>query len=484
MMLLIKSSLIIALFLVFYKLLLGKETYFKANRYFLLVGLLAAFLIPQLSLPEMVSDQGFVEREINRVVLPTSGGNISNDLTLQENTGHEVLTKENKVNEAQSSPGWSSWIFTFYLFGVIILGVNLIIQIAVVVGRILRSNDSLSDGFITIINSNQKIEPCSFFNYIFVNPSLYDHDTYRQIIDHEKIHVKRLHTADLLISEITVIVLWFNPLIWFYRKEIEKNIEFETDAIMLTDGQHARDTYQRSLLQVAVYAKPLLVTTNYNQSLLKQRILKMNAKKSHGFNYWKYIFALPVIFGCLLFLNPPSDAYGQVEGAQVYIDEVSDCAKLLRAVRKNDATSVTALLKDVNPNCSYYEDGEPRSALVAAARNGNIDIGRDLIESGADPEYHARGDETPLMAAARNRHIQFVNLLIEHGAEIDRVVKGDGTALINAVSAGDLEIAKVLLDRGADPYLEAPGDEYAMYHARISRNQPMIDLLLTYTRQE
>lgn len=192
------------------------------------------------------------------------------------------------------------------------------------------------------------------------------------------------------------------------------------------------------------------------------------------------------------------------------------CRSLLQAVKDQDLNKVKTLLVDVNPNCTYYyEDEDPRSPLVAAARLGNLEIGKLLIAAKADVAFHARGDETALMAAAANGHLDFVKFLvsqkaainkklsgdgtallvasrnghlpvvqylIDQGADINAQVSGDGTALICATRRGHYEVVKLLLEKGADPFKVSPGDEYAMYHARVKGNKAMIKLLKKYDK--
>ncbi len=189
------------------------------------------------------------------------------------------------------------------------------------------------------------------------------------------------------------------------------------------------------------------------------------------------------------------------------------CHKLLTAVKTNNVSLVNTLLADTDPNCTYRDGGEPRSPLVAAARNGNMEIVKLLVDADADVSYHAKGDETPLMAASLYGHVHIVQYLVENGANVNEQLKGDGTALLVASRAGHLEIvdylisqqadvnsqvngdgtalicavreghyevAKLLLDNGADPNLFSPGDEMPMYHAQKSRNKKMIQLLKSY----
>ena len=238
----------------------------------------------------------------------------------------------------------------------------------------------------------------------------------------------------------------------------------------------------------------------------------MNAPAFPLRTYQKYLGGLLVILGTLLSASQPvsSDAPGERP-----IDD--DCGALLRAVKANDVDEVQRLLATVDPNCTYREDGEPRSPLVAAARNGNLAIGKLLVAARADVGFRASGDETPLMAASAGENLDFVKYLVGQGAEVNEKLAGDGTALIaaarsgrlatveyllgqgaevdgqvntdgtpliNAVRNGHQAVAEVLLTHGADPYLVLPGDEYAMHHAVIAKDQAMIDLLRQYSPKE
>ncbi|MBX2874447.1 MAG: ankyrin repeat domain-containing protein [Saprospiraceae bacterium] len=162
----------------------------------------------------------------------------------------------------------------------------------------------------------------------------------------------------------------------------------------------------------------------------------------------------------------------------------ANCADLLRAVKAEDTKLVRELLKSVDPDCAYYDEGEPRSSLVAAARMGNMEITKLLLSAKANVEYKAKGDESPLMAAANYGHLELVKLLVGSGAKINRKISGDGTALIGAVRGGHYEVAKFLLEKGANPFAMVSGDEYAMYHARMNEDKKMIKLLKLFEEKE
>ena len=106
------------------------------------------------------------------------------------------------------------------------------------------------------------------------------------------------------------------------------------------------------------------------------------------------------------------------------------------------------------------------TALVFAARQGDIESARELIAAGADVNQVTQYGWTPLLVATQNRHYKLALFLIEKGADVNRVNKGNWSPLYLAVDnrnieGGDfptpkpdmdhLEFIKVLLDRGADP---------------------------------
>jgi hypothetical protein len=225
------------------------------------------------------------------------------------------------------------WLFYCYWFGVIIFGLNFLLQIVILLYQSYKS-PVIRDGRYRIVETGGNRAPCSFGNNIFINPSIYDWETYNQILIHEKIHVSGRHTIDILLAEIVVILQWFNPFAWLYRKEVENNLEFLTDHSVLLHQEVERSAYQLSLLRVSAPHLPFSITTNYNQSLLKRRIVMMNSKHSSLHTIWKYFFLIPVLTLLVCALNKPV-AFGQS----------ADSGKKDLSGKRND-TSVHRTTKD------------------------------------------------------------------------------------------------------------------------------------------
>src|SRR5688572_16726245 len=106
------------------------------------------------------------------------------------------------------------------------------------------------------------------------------------------------------------------------------------------------------------------------------------------------------------------------------------------------------------------------TALVFAAREGDLESARKLIAAGADVNQTTEYGWTPLLTAVNNRNYQVAKLLIEHGADVNLANKGGWTPLYLAtdnrnIEGGDypvpkpdmdhLELIRLLLEKGADP---------------------------------
>jgi len=304
----INVGLILSGCIVFYKLLLQKETFYQVNRWVLICCLLVAFSLPLIRVP-----QDWSLRKVEESSLVNDANiQLPQNIQAKENTESTPIINaidnsaaENKVSNPISFQKLLTYLVYLYWFGVIAFCLSFILQVAILLIRRFR-NPAIIDGRFRIIEMSGDKAPCSFANMIFINPEKYDWETYNQILAHEKVHIQQGHSLDILIAEIVLIFQWFNPFAWIYRKEVENNLEYLTDDHLVKHKKVERSSYQLSLLKVTSPDYPLRIATNYNQSLLKKRIVMMNAKRSNLHTAWKYFFLLPlcVLFACLL--NEPA----------------------------------------------------------------------------------------------------------------------------------------------------------------------------------
>lgn len=309
----INAGLILTGCLAFYKILLTRETFYRLNRYILVTCLVVSFSLPLVRVPQQWSFRKAEQTTI--VTTPNVQTTESNTATVTEQPNQPVNSNESGATQTTTATTGISlqqvmtWLVYLYWFGVIVFGLNFLVQVAVLLYRAYTS-PVIIDGKFRIVEVSGDKAPCSFGNNIFINPEKYEWETYNQILQHEKVHIRQGHSFDILLAEIVLIFQWFNPFAWIYRKEIESNLEFLTDDQMLQHEKVEASTYQLSLLKVSAPHFPLSVTTNYNQSLLKKRIAMMNVKKSNMHTAWKYFFLLPVLVLLACLLNEPV-AYAQ-----------------------------------------------------------------------------------------------------------------------------------------------------------------------------
>lgn len=290
------TALILSACLMFYKLLLQKETFFQLNRLVLLSCMILAFILPLLPVPQQLSlRKDAIEKHIP---LAETAVDKNQAVQLKAPPVQEVFIEQAK--QTFDVDLLLQWLVYLYWFGVLIFALNFLMQACVLLYR-AYSLSAIQDGKFRIVEITGDKAPCSFANNIFINPEKYEWETYTQILQHEKIHIEQKHTIDLLLAEVVLIFQWFNPFAWQWRKALESNLEFLTDDKMLQQDTVEKESYQFSLLKVAAPHFPLSLTTNYNQSLIKKRIIMMNSKKSSVHTTWKYFFLLPllVLFACL-----------------------------------------------------------------------------------------------------------------------------------------------------------------------------------------
>lgn len=341
--------------LLFYKLLLEKETFYKVNRIVLLSCLVLSFALPLLPVPQQWS---FRKAERAILINTTQPSFYSNSSVPKVQQDIPTITTEPTINQvAISSSKVITWIVYLYWFGVVIFGFNFLLQAIILLYR-AYSNPVIKDGRFRIVEVNGNKAPCSFANNIFINPETYDWETYNQILLHEKVHVSQGHSFDILLTELVLIFQWFNPFAWLYRKELEKNLEFETDDRLLEHSGVEKESYQMNLLKVSAPHFPLSLTTNYNQSLLKKRLVMMNVKKSNVHSTWKYLFLFPVLLLFVCLLNEPAAISQPVDGADKNNKDVVRSANTFRLQTEG---SWFAVIKDEKVTIQFKSDDDQNS---------------------------------------------------------------------------------------------------------------------------
>ncbi|MBL0012337.1 MAG: peptidase M56 [Flavobacterium sp.] len=274
----VKSSGLIAAFYLTYTLLLRNETFFRGNRWFLLLGLLTSVLLPLVTFEKVIW------------VAPTptvaQWTALSNTLPTQ--------TESFEIN----------WYLVFgcvYGLGLFVLLFQFLFDFkhlkALLKGRNIQQVQDYK-----LIDVNEKVAPFSYFNYIVYNSELFSEDELNHILAHERVHCEQKHSIDVLISRLFCIVFWYNPFVWLYKKAMMQNLEFIADTEALKTLEDKK-SYQITLLKVTTQHNCVAITNPFYQSLIKKRIVMLNKNQSKKSNYWKYFVMVPALLAFLFYFQ-------------------------------------------------------------------------------------------------------------------------------------------------------------------------------------
>jgi TonB family protein len=151
------------------------------------------------------------------------------------------------------------------------------------------------------------IIPFSYFNKIFIPESVSAEHGLQSIIDHEKSHLRQMHFVDLFLVEVITIIQWFNPFAWLYERSVKEVHEYLADRSVLSRGYN-QGNYQALLVNQAMGGPVFTIANQFNQSLIKKRIVMMTKMKSPRLAQLKSFLLLPVIAIILMAYNQPEKA--------------------------------------------------------------------------------------------------------------------------------------------------------------------------------
>jgi ankyrin repeat protein len=119
------------------------------------------------------------------------------------------------------------------------------------------------------------------------------------------------------------------------------------------------------------------------------------------------------------------------------------------------------------------------TALMIAARHGNLGIVKTLLKAEANINARSRYGDTPLTAATYFCHPNVAEFLIEQGADVNAKNEGYGsTPLMLAAECNNVEIVKALLERGARINEKNKKGMNAVTAASIKGHKEVVQVLL------
>ena len=280
---LFKFSISLVVMFIFYRAVLRPLTFFQWNRFYLLCYTLLSFIIPFINITPWVSKEGVSAHELVTIIPAID------DYTA-------ISAKNTPFLKMDWAP--ADWLLIIFSAGAVIMLMRLAMQYRSL--RRIRHNAVLLNetNNVQLYQTDAPISPFSFGKAIYINKKLHTREELERIIQHEFVHVKQKHSADLLLGELLCVVNWFNPFAWLTRHAIRQNLEFIADDSVVANGLDKKE-YQYLLLKV-VGIPQYSIASNFNFSNLKKRIAMMNKLKSAKLQLSKFLFVLPLLAVSLL----------------------------------------------------------------------------------------------------------------------------------------------------------------------------------------
>ena len=258
----LKSSVCLVVFYLFYRLLLSRETFHRFNRVALLSILLLSCLLP---LVEVTVEE---QTEVHQTMMTLEQWLMLADMM---NTADTTDLQAEEVTVT-----WIQVALLVYLAGILLFALRNGYSL-LKLGGLLKSGrkENLSkyiDGGekVTLIVHDRDIAPFSWMKCIVISEKDLDENG-REILIHELAHIQNRHSWDLLVADICIFFQWFNPASWLLKQELQNIHEYEADETVIEKGVDAKQ-YQLLLIKKTVGTRLYSIANSLNHSKLKKRI--------------------------------------------------------------------------------------------------------------------------------------------------------------------------------------------------------------------
>ena len=276
----LKVAALIAVFYLFYQLLLAREAMPSLNRAVLLTAIALSLVLPlcvvtiHVSAPlAPIADRGGFTNPTDLVAPPSA---------TQKPTAATPLGAEL----------WRSILGT-------ILAAGILIRLSVVARSCWQLHRLIANGERHTLPSGTQVcvvespvAPFSWMHTVVLSRAEWL-SLSPSVLAHEEAHVRHRHSYDVLVVEVLTALQWFNPVVWFLRQELRTLHEYEADASVLSRG-FDESQYIHLLMQKATGIQACALANGINTHRTKKRILMMLKPKSNRKVWLKALYVVPV----------------------------------------------------------------------------------------------------------------------------------------------------------------------------------------------
>ncbi len=270
---LMKSAIWITGFAIIYFIFLRNERYFKLKRIYLISGILISFIFPLISFHYKVEVPAPVISQADMLNVTASAITVPLHIATGKPFDYRLI------------------LLFLYLSGILFLLFRIVRNFSSIFKTINKGKIS-NHGSAKLIRATQFPASFSFFNYVFINPSVSENEM-EEIMNHEIVHVRQRHWFDLLLVEILRLIQWINPFAWIYTRFIRLNHEYLADQVALQ--RTTSPANYRAALMNQLFESPVISLSNsFNYSLNKKRFDMMKQIITSPYRKFKVLLVLPL----------------------------------------------------------------------------------------------------------------------------------------------------------------------------------------------
>lgn len=252
---------------------------------FLLSAMLFSLVLPLLGLWVGTEAPQVVSLKQNLL-----GGTMLGEIVVTPD-GQTALPEAEIVANTTVRPQISVWqvLAVIYLIGVGITALLLLIKLGKLAALVIRSPKEKREGYTAVFTGKEQ-GSFSFFRYAFFP----NENVAPDIVRHEMSHIGHRHSWDILFVEVLMVLQWFNPFIYLYKKELQSLHEYQADRDVVATGVDKRN-YMMLILQQCTAVDFSGIGNNFSLILTKKRIKMITKNEKAKGLWWRLLATLPVL---------------------------------------------------------------------------------------------------------------------------------------------------------------------------------------------
>ena len=412
-----KVAVLIAVFYMFYRLMLARETFHRVNRLVLLLTAVASFVLPLCVIT--------MHETVTMEAMPV--------MTVDNLTVDDVAPMPEPVVE---TPWWQILLPVLFMIGMVVTIGHTLMSMFRILMLIKRSEKHpQSDGTTICVSGNADVPPFSWMHYIVMNQSDYA-ERNAAILAHERGHIRLRHSWDLLLVDTLTALQWFNPAMWMLRSDLRAIHEYEADGEVLSLGINARQ-YQYLLITKAASIGGYSLANGISHSTLKNRINMMLHKKSSQTSLLKLLALVPIV-GLALAVNAE-----KVQDV-VYTNNPSGNSSVVtaEAIGNENAVSATPESNVLSFRVVFMPEGAPVEGVpVEVVVNGKVTQRLETAGGGNISLNAPIGSVVRFTVIDKTKEVKVTNDLLANAAN-RTITIGFGDTDQTIISEGETFIAE------------------------------------------